>query len=187
VGEARGRGAARPEEPYSTTSALLPVPDRCGASESLQWFVKTKPLAAPAIRAVREGETRIVPAQWEKTYYEWMENIHDWCISGRSGGASHSGVPLPRVREDDGRARTAFAVRGVRGDRHPAGRGRSRHLVLLRPLAVLDPRVARKDGGSRTVLPTSVLVTGFDILFFWVARMMMMGIEFTGKLPSATW
>ena len=123
-------------------------------SESMQWFVKTKPLAAPAIRAVREGETRIVPAQWEKTYYEWMENIHDWCISrqiwwGHRIPAFHCracGKTMVEIRPAD-------AVRGVRGDRHPAGRGRSRHLVLLRPLAVLDPRVARKDGGSRTVLP----------------------------------
>src|SRR3970282_2475906 len=55
-------------------------------AESMQWFVKTKPLAAAAIRAVREGETRIVAAEWGKTYYEWMENIHDWCLSRQSWG-----------------------------------------------------------------------------------------------------
>ena len=118
-------------------------------AESMQWFVKTKPLAAPAIRAVREGETRIVPAQWEKTYFEWMENIHDWCISRQIWwGHRIPAFHCQGVREDHGRDRPAFAVRGVRGDRYPAGGGCSRYLVLLRPLAVLDARVAGKHGGS---------------------------------------
>ena len=153
-------------------------------SESLQWFVRTKPLAAPAIRAVREGETRIVPSNWEKTYYEWMENIRDWCISRqiwwghripafhcRACGKTMVGIdPPPRcescggtdLRQEEDVLDTWFSS-------------------ALWPFSTLGWPESTAD--FKRYYPTSVLVTGFDILFFWVARMMMMGIECTGKAP----
>jgi valyl-tRNA synthetase len=173
------------EEPYLHNIGLC---YRCQTvvepSESMQWFVKTKPLAAPAIRAVREGETRIVPAQWEKTYFEWMENIRDWCISRqiwwghripafhcRACGETMVGVdPPPRceacggtdLRQEEDVLDTWFS----------SG---------LWPFSTLG--WPERTADFERYYPTSVLVTGFDILFFWVARMMMMGIEFTGKAP----
>ena len=153
-------------------------------SESMQWFVKTKPLAAPAIRAVREGETRIVPAQWEKTYYEWMENIHDWCISrqiwwGHRIPAYHCGDCGKTTVEADAPDRCSFCgSRNLRQEEDVLDTWFSSGLWPFSTLGWPDetPELAR-------YYPTSALVTGFDILFFWVARMMMMGIEFTGKVP----
>ncbi|MBI5904977.1 MAG: valine--tRNA ligase [Deltaproteobacteria bacterium] len=122
-------------------------------AESMQWFVKTKPLAEPAIRAVRNGETRIVPAQWEKTYFEWMENIRDWCISRQIWW----GHRIPAY--------------------HCASCGRT--MVEIDP-----PANCASCGSSDMRQEEDVLDTWFsDILFFWVARMMMMGIEFTGSAP----
>ena len=153
-------------------------------AESMQWFVKTKPLAAPAIRAVREGETRIVPAQWEKTYFEWMENIHDWCISrqiwwGHRIPAFHCRACGKTMVEID----TPTRCEGCGGTDI-----RQEEDVLdtwfssgLWPFSTLGWPESTAD--LERYYPTSVLVTGFDILFFWVARMMMMGIEFTGKAP----
>ena len=154
-GEARGRGAARPGGAVPPQRRpLLPVPDRGGAVG--EHAVVREDEAAGRPRHPRGARGRdpdrpgAVGEDVLRVDGEYPRLVH---LPADLVGASHPGVPLPRVREDDGRDRTAFAVRGVRGDRHPAGRGRSRHLVLLRPLAVLDPRVARKDGGSRTVLP----------------------------------
>src|SRR3990172_1460916 len=172
----------RPETMLGDTAvAVTPTDERY---ESRQWFVKTKPLAAPAIRAVREGETRIVTSHWEKTYYEWMENIRDWCISRqiwwghripafhcRACGKTMVGIdPPPRcescggtdLRQEEDVLDTWFSS-------------------ALWPFSTLGWPESTAD--FKRYYPTSVLVTGFDILFFWVARMMMMGIECTGKPP----
>ncbi|HEX8042807.1 valine--tRNA ligase [Candidatus Deferrimicrobium sp.] len=153
-------------------------------SESMQWFVKTKPLAAPAIRAVREGETRIVPAQWEKTYYEWMENIHDWCISrqiwwGHRIPAFHCGACGNTMVEIDPPTKCeACGETDLRQEEDVLDTWFSSGLWPFSTLGWPE-----RTADLERYYPTSVLVTGFDILFFWVARMMMMGIEFTGKAP----
>ena len=185
VADLEAAGPARQDRgPTSSASARC---QRCKTVVepliSTQWFVKIKPLAEPAIAAVEDGRIQFVPENWSKTYFDWMYNIRDWCIS-RQLWWGHR-IPawycqdcgeIIVARED------ADRVRALRLDRAGAGHRRARHLVLLRPLAVLHARLA---GQTETcdVLPDSLLITGFDILFFWVARMMMLGIEFMGEVP----
>jgi valyl-tRNA synthetase len=153
-------------------------------TESIQWFVRTKQIAEPAIRAVQSGETRIIPPNWERTYFDWMENIRDWCISrqiwwGHRIPAYHCpacGLTMVEVEAPD------------RCSACGAGDLRQEEDVLdtwfssaLWPFSTLGWPDDTED--LARYYPTSALVTGFDILFFWVARMMMMGIEFTGKAP----
>jgi valyl-tRNA synthetase len=151
---------------------------------SLQWFVKTKPLAEAAIEAVRDRRTRIIPEVWEKTYFEWMENIRDWCIS-RQIWWGHR-IPAwycDRCGEIIVSKETPVSCPKCRGD----------HLTpetdvldtwfssALWPFSTLGwPKQTKL---LKRFYPTSVLVTGFDILFFWVARMMMMGLKFMGDVP----
>jgi valyl-tRNA synthetase len=151
---------------------------------SLQWFVKTEPLAKTAIEAVREGHTRIIPGVWEKTYFEWMENIRDWCIS-RQIWWGHR-VPAWYC-ENCGQVivskETPTSCPGCGSDR------------LTPETDVLDTWFSsalwpfstmgwpKETKLLKRFYPTSVLVTGFDILFFWVARMMMMGLKFMGQVP----
>jgi valyl-tRNA synthetase len=151
---------------------------------SLQWFVRTKPLAKPAIEAVRDRRTRIIPEVWEKTYFEWMENIRDWCIS-RQIWWGHR-IPAwycDRCGEVIVSKETPASCPKCRGD----------HLTpetdvldtwfssALWPFSTLGwPKQTKL---LKRFYPTSVLVTGFDILFFWVARMMMMGLKFMGDVP----
>ena len=144
-----------------------------------------KPLAEPAIQAVEDGRIQFMPENWTKTYFEWMYNIRDWCISrqlwwGHRIPAWHCGDcgEIIVARED------ADAVLALRLGDARAGYRRARHLVQLRPVAVLDARLAGPDRRTcKTYYPTSLLITGFDILFFWVARMIMMGIEVMGEVP----
>jgi valyl-tRNA synthetase len=151
---------------------------------SLQWFVKTKPLAKTAIEAVRDGRTRIIPEVWEKTYFEWMENIRDWCIS-RQIWWGHR-IPAwycDRCGEVIVSKETPTFCPKCGGD----------HLTpetdvldtwfssALWPFSTMGwPRQTKL---LKRFYPTSVLVTGFDILFFWVARMMMMGLKFMDDVP----
>jgi valyl-tRNA synthetase len=153
-------------------------------AESIQWFVRTKPLAEPAIRAVRNGETRIIPSQWEKTYFDWMENIRDWCISrqiwwGHRIPAHHCGDCGQTTVEAETPERCASC--GSRNLRQEEDVLDTWFSSALWPFSTLGWPEASPD--LARYYPTSALVTGFDILFFWVARMMMMGIEFTGKPP----
>ena len=147
------------------------------------------PLAAPAIAAVEDGRIRFVPDNWAKTYFQWMHNIQDWCISRQLWW----GHRIPAWYDEAGniyvaRSRGRSAGRGHEEARRAGGaapgRGRARHLVQLRAVAVLHARLAGADAGTRrrSTRP-SVLVTGFDIIFFWVARMIMMGLKFTGEVP----
>jgi valyl-tRNA synthetase len=151
---------------------------------SRQWFVKAKPLAAKAIEAVETGKTRIIPEAWTKTYYEWMYNIRDWCIS-RQIWWGHQ-IPAWTCQ---GCRRLIVAMEDP--DVCPdCGSG-----DLIQETDVLDTWFSSalwpfstmgwpdKTTLLDTYYPTSVLVTGFDILFFWVARMMMMGIHFMGEIP----
>jgi len=151
---------------------------------SLQWFVKTKPLAKTAIEAVRDGRTRIIPEVWEKTYFEWMENIRDWCISRQIWW----GHRIPAWYCD--RCGEVIVSKEVPTSCPKCGSDR-----LTPETDVLDTWFSsalwpfstmgwpKETKLLKRFYPTSVLVTGFDILFFWVARMMMMGLKFRGDVP----
>jgi valyl-tRNA synthetase len=151
---------------------------------SLQWFVKTKPLAKAAIEAVRDGRTRIIPEVWEKTYFEWMENIRDWCISRQIWW----GHRIPAWYCD--RCGEVIVSKGAPASCPKCGFDR-----LTPETDVLDTWFSsalwpfstmgwpKETKLLKKFYPTSVLVTGFDILFFWVARMMMMGLKFMGDVP----
>ena len=156
-----------------------------------QWYVDAKTLAQPALEAVRSGKTAFVPKNWERTYYEWMENIQPWCVSRQLWW----GHQIPAWYGPDGQyfvaeteAEAAAEAKKVYGKDTPLTRDPD---VLdtwfssaLWPFSTLGwpdntPEVKR-------YYPTDVLVTGFDIIFFWVARMMMMGLHFMKKEPFHT-
>jgi valyl-tRNA synthetase len=150
---------------------------------SRQWFVRTKPLAEPAIRAVEEGRIRIVPSQWEKTYYEWMRNIRDWCVS-RQIWWGHR-IPAwycdPCGEVVVSRQDPAACPRCGGGLRQETDVLDTWFSSALWPFSTLGwPERTRE---LAVYYPTSCLVTGFDILFFWVARMIMMGLRFLGDVP----
>jgi valyl-tRNA synthetase len=151
---------------------------------SLQWFVRTKPLAKPAIEAVREGRTRIIPVVWEKTYFEWMENIRDWCISRQIWW----GHRIPAWYCES--CHEVIVAKEVPASCLKCGSDRLRPETdvldtwfssALWPFSTMGWPKETKE--LKRFYPTSVLVTGFDILFFWVARMMMMGLKFMGDVP----
>ncbi|QEM67979.1 valine--tRNA ligase [Geobacter sp. FeAm09] len=151
---------------------------------SLQWYVKVAPLAEQALAAVKEGKTRIIPKQWENTYYDWMENIRDWCISRQIWW----GHRIPAWFCDHcGEVTVAMEA--------PATCCKCGSDELRQETDVLDTWFSsalwpfstmgwpEKTAELATFYPTSCLVTGFDILFFWVARMMMMGLHFMDEVP----
>jgi valyl-tRNA synthetase len=151
-----------------------------------QWFVRAQPLAEPAIRAVEEGRIRFVPDNWSKTYFEWMRNIEDWCISRQIWW----GHRIPAWYDADGNVYVGRSEDEVRA-RHQIAPG----IELEQDPDVLDTwyssalwpfsTLGWPQHGDRlaTWYPTSVLVTGFDIIFFWVARMIMMGLKFMDDVP----
>jgi len=151
---------------------------------SKQWFVRTKPLAEPAIKAVEEHRTRIFPENWEAVYFEWMNNIRDWCISRQiwwghripawyCKECGHINVSKEEVKEcENCGSRNLFQDEDVLDTWFSSA---------LWPFSTLGWPDSTEE--LRIFYPTSLLVTGFDILFFWVARMMMMGIHFMGDVP----
>ena len=151
---------------------------------SLQWFVRVQPLAEKAREAVEKGETRIIPQSWEKTYFEWMNNIRDWCIS-RQIWWGHR-IPAWYCRECE-------SITVERDD--PAVCSHCGSANIEQESDVLDTWFSsalwpfstlgwpEETPELKTFYPTACLVTGFDILFFWVARMMMMGLKFMGQVP----
>ena len=152
---------------------------------STQWFVRIKPLAEPAIAAVEDGRTRFVPENWARTYFEWMTNIHDWCIS-RQLWWGHR-VPAWYCEQCD--AVTVDEDTPERCD--CGGELRQETDVLdtwfssgLWPFSTLG--WPEQTGDLARYYPTSVMITGLDIIFFWVARMMMLGLKFTGEVPFRT-
>ena len=151
-----------------------------------QWYVKIAPLAAPAIKAVEDGSIRFVPDNWKNTYFEWMRNIQDWCISRQIWW----GHRIPAWYDPEGNVYVAASEEDVRVKYNvPAT------TELTQDNDVLDTWFSsalwpfttlgwpEQTPEFNTFYPTSVLVTGFDIIFFWVARMIMMGIKFTGTIP----
>jgi len=151
-----------------------------------QWFVAAKPLAEAAIRAVEDGRIRFVPANWVNTYFEWMRNIEDWCISRQIWW----GHRIPAWYDTAGRVHVGRSEAEVR-ERHGLGA----EVELTRDPDVLDTWFSSALWPFSTLgwperterlaryYPTSVLVTGFDIIFFWVARMIMMGLKFMDEVP----
>jgi valyl-tRNA synthetase len=174
-------------EPHKLT---VPRGDRSNAVlEPLltdQWFVDIKPLAEPAIRAVETGQIRFVPENWSAVYFEWMRKIKDWCISRQLWW----GHRIPAWYDPEG---TWYVARSEAEAR--AAHGIDASTPLRQDDDVLDTWFSsalwpfstqgwpEQTRALDTYYPTSVLVTGFDIIFFWVARMIMMGLKFTGEVP----
>lgn len=151
---------------------------------SRQWFVKAKPLAEPALAAVRSGEVKLIPEFWTATYYNWLENILDWCISrqlwwGHRIPAFYCAEGHTTVSMEDV---TVCSTCGAPVEQDPDVLD-TWFSSALWPLSTLGWPDDSPD--MRAFYPTSLLITGFDILFFWVARMIMMGCHFTGKAPFA--
>ncbi len=153
-------------------------------SLSRQWFVRMQPLAEPAIQAVESGRIRIVPSLWEKTYFEWMRNIRDWCVSRQIWW----GHRIPAWYCDPCGETIVSRTTPTACPRCGSASLRQETDVLdtwfssaLWPFSTLGwPERTRE---LAVYYPTSCLVTGFDILFFWVARMIMMGLRFMGDVP----
>lgn len=168
----------------------LPRGDRSGAVVEPfltdQWYVDIKPLAEPAIEAVQDGRIRFVPENWSKTYFEWMYNIQDWCISRQLWW----GHRIPAWYDDKGNIYVGRNEKEAR-DKNNVGDD----VALRQDEDVLDTWFSSalwpfstqgwpEDTESlRTFYPGNVLVTGFDIIFFWVARMIMMGLKFMDDVP----
>lgn len=169
---------------------MVPRGDRSGAViEPLltdQWYVKADVLAAPAVEAVKSGKVKFVPGNWDKTFYNWMDGIQDWCISRQIWW----GHRIPAWYDADGNIYVGHDENTVREKYQlPAD------LALTQDEDVLDTWFSSalwpfstlgwpdNTDALKTWYPGSVLVTGFDIIFFWVARMMMMGIHFMGDVP----
>ncbi len=151
---------------------------------SRQWFVRMKELAEPAIEAVKDGRIRIVPGSWEKTYFEWMNNIRDWCIS-RQIWWGHR-IPVWNCG-DCGKVIVQVEEPGsCPGCSSPDLKQEEDVLDTWFSSALWPFSTMGWPGDTDTLkkfYPTSCLVTGFDILFFWVARMIMMGMKFMGDVP----
>jgi len=152
-----------------------------------QWYVKVGPLAEPAIKAVEDGDIKFVPDNWKNTYFEWMRNIQDWCISRQIWW----GHRIPAWYDDEGNTYVGRSEAEIR-EKH----GLAADYPLRQDEDVLDTwfssalwpfsTLGWPDNTERLeqFYPTNVLVTGFDIIFFWVARMIMMGLKFMdGEVP----
>ncbi|HXC60403.1 MAG TPA: valine--tRNA ligase [Steroidobacteraceae bacterium] len=189
VAELQGAGLI---ERIDKHKLMVPRGDRSGVIlEPLltdQWYVRIEPLAKPAIEAVESGRVRFVPENWSKTYFEWMRNIRDWCISRQLWW----GHQIPAWYDDAGNVYVA------RSESEAKAQARAKHgsdVQLQRDADVLDTWFSSALWPFSTLgwpdtnvdlkrfYPGNVLVTGFDIIFFWVARMMMFGIKFMGDVP----
>jgi valyl-tRNA synthetase len=171
-------------------TSMIPRGDRSGVVvEPMltdQWYVSAKTLAKPAIEVVEQGRVRFVPESWSKTYFEWMHNIQDWCISRQLWW----GHRIPAWYDDSG---NIYVARDEAEARQKNGLAAS--VKLRQDDDVLDTWFSSAlwpfatmgwpddTPALRTFYPTNVLVTSFDIIFFWVARMIMMGLEFMGDVP----
>lgn len=151
-----------------------------------QWFVKTQPLAKSAIEAVESGKIEFVPNNWANSYFEWMHNIQDWCISRQIWW----GHRIPAWYDEKGQVYVGRNEEEVRQKHHLGA-----EIILTQDKDVLDTWFSSALWPFSTLgwpqstpelqkyYPTNVLVTGFDIIFFWVARMIMMGLKFIGDVP----
>jgi len=157
---------------YRCGGAIEPIPSK-------QWFVKMKPLAEKAKKAVQDGKVKITPKRFEKVYFHWMDNIRDWCIS-RQLWWGHQ-IPVWHKGEEVYVGKAAPEGEGWKQDEDVLDTWFSSGLW---PFSTLGWPKATED--FKYFYPTTVMETGYDILFFWVARMIMMGLELTGKVPFET-
>ncbi|MFI4914782.1 MAG: valine--tRNA ligase [Steroidobacterales bacterium] len=171
---------------------MVPRGDRSGAVIEPyltdQWYVRIAPLAAPAIAAVESGRIRFIPDHWDKTYFQWMRNIQDWCISRQLWW----GHRIPAWYDDAG---NIYVARSAAEAQAQARAKLGREIVLRQDEDVLDTWFSsalwpfstldwpQQTPELRRFYPSSVLVTGFDIIFFWVARMIMFGLKFMDDVP----
>lgn len=171
---------------------MIPHGDRSGAVLEPwltdQWFADAEKLAKPAIEAVEQGKTKFVPQQWENTFFEWMRNIQPWCISRQLWW----GHQIPAWYGPDGHV---FVAMDEAEAKQEALKHYGKETILNRDPDVLDTWFSsalwpfstlgwpEKSPALEKYYPGDVLVTGFDIIFFWVARMMMMGLKFMGETP----
>lgn len=176
-------------------SHMVPHGDRSGVPIEPfltdQWYVHAAELAKPAIEAVQQGKTQFVPDNWKKTYFNWMQNIQPWCISRQLWW----GHQIPAWYGPDG---TVFVEKSEKEALDSAFAHYGEVVELIRDPDVLDTWFSSalwpfstlgwpdKTAELSTFYPTSLSVTGFDIIFFWVARMMMMGLHFMGEVPFPT-
>lgn len=169
---------------------MVPRGDRSGAVLEPyltdQWYVKIAPLAEPAIAAVEGGRTRFVPESWTKTYFEWMRNIKDWCISrqlwwGHRIPAWYDDQGNVYVGRDESEARAKHRLDPKVALRQDEDVLDTWFSSALWPFSTLGWPEQTPELGR--YYPTTLLLTGFDIIFFWVARMMMMGLKFMGDVP----
>ncbi|WP_254493021.1 valine--tRNA ligase [Bartonella sp. B1099] len=176
-------------------SHMVPHGDRSGVPIEPfltdQWYVHAAELAKPAIEAVQQGKTQFVPDNWKKTYFNWMQNIQPWCISRQLWW----GHQIPAWYGPDG---TVFVEKSEKEALDSAFAHYGKVVELIRDPDVLDTWFSSalwpfstlgwpdKTTELSTFYPTSLSVTGFDIIFFWVARMMMMGLHFMGEVPFPT-
>ena len=149
-----------------------------------QWYVKVDPLAKQAIKVVEDGDIKFVPENWSNTYFEWMRNIEDWCISRQIWW----GHRIPAWYDEEN---NIYVANNKQEAQQQAGDG----VQLTQDSDVLDTWFSSalwpfstlgwpdKTPELEKYYPTNVLVTGFDIIFFWVARMIMFGLKFTGQVP----
>jgi valyl-tRNA synthetase len=187
ISDLQASGLIEKIEPHTLN---VPRGDRSGAVlEPLltdQWFVKVESLAIPAMEAVLKEKIRFVPENWSKTYFEWMRNIQDWCISRQIWW----GHRIPAWYDESGNIFVGKSEDDVRS-RHQI----SDHITLRQDNDVLDTWFSsalwpfstlgwpEATPDYKTFYPTQVLITGFDIIFFWVARMIMFGLKFTDQIP----
>ena len=215
------RGLLEKVEPYAY---MVPHGDRSGAVIepwlTEQWYVDAKTLAQPALAAVRAGKTSFIPKNWEKTYFDWLENIQSWCISrqlwwghqipvwygpdrkrfvepseeeAKAAAAARYGCQV--VTEYPASMTATERVKSVLAQRFALKDGSATQITITRDPDVLDTWFSSALWPFSTLgwpdetpelkrrYPTSVLVTGFDIIFFWVARMMMMSLHFMHEVP----
>ncbi|MCZ8277420.1 MAG: valine--tRNA ligase [Acetobacteraceae bacterium] len=182
-------------EKIESHTHMVPHGDRSGVPIeprlTMQWYVDAKTLAAPAIRAVETGQTVFTPKQWENTFFAWMRDIQPWCISRQLWW----GHQIPAWYAPDGEVFVAHTEE----EAHAAARAKyGQAVALTRDEDVLDTWFSSALWPFSTIgwpektpelakyYPGDVLVTGWDIIFFWVARMMMMGIHFMGEVPFRT-
>jgi len=184
VGMLRDSGALRDVKDYTHS---IGIHGKCEnviePMISRQWFVKIEPLAKPAIDAVRSGTIKILPQSWEATYFNWMENIHDWTISrqiwwGHRIPAFYCANGHLTVSVDDPTTCPQCGSNAITQETDVLDTWFSSGLW---PFSTMGWPCDTQD--LRIFYPTDVLITGFDILFFWVARMIMFGLYFTGKAP----
>jgi valyl-tRNA synthetase len=189
VADLQAQGLVEKIEPHTLQ---VPRGDRSGAVLEPwltdQWYVRIAPLAEPAIKAVQDGRIRFVPDNYAKTYFQWMHNIQDWCISRQLWW----GHQVPAWYDDEA---NIYVARTQEEALAQARAKRGRDVTLRRDEDVLDTWFSsalwpfstlgwpERSHDLQRFYPTSVLVTGFDIIFFWVARMIMMGLKFAGDVP----